>query len=188
MQTICTSFQTDNHMNTSSLNFYRPDALPDAQPTVSKHWRQRVYSYMEKNERFTRSTVYFTRSLVRTCCLISSGDRSTLYLYWGTSSLARVINVRSLECRRSSKMSVYPSLYGANVDTSLGQSDKCKVHHQLYHVLYRAAEKLSLLIQSVEKNHLTVNILLAINLPDFQNVLNTTTSSKFEYHITKDHS
>jgi len=28
MQTICTSLQTDNH-NTSSLNFYRPDALPD---------------------------------------------------------------------------------------------------------------------------------------------------------------
>jgi len=25
------------HTNTSSLNFYRPDALPDAQPTVSKH-------------------------------------------------------------------------------------------------------------------------------------------------------
>jgi len=35
MQTICTSFQTDNHTNTSSLNFYRPDALPDTQPTVS---------------------------------------------------------------------------------------------------------------------------------------------------------
>jgi len=40
MQTICTSLQTDNHTNTSSLSFYRPDALPDAQPTVSKHWRQ----------------------------------------------------------------------------------------------------------------------------------------------------
>jgi len=40
IQTICTSLQTDNHTNTSSLNFYRPDALPDAQPTVSKHWRQ----------------------------------------------------------------------------------------------------------------------------------------------------
>ena len=37
MQTICTSLQTDNHTNTSSLNFYRPDALPDAQLTVSKH-------------------------------------------------------------------------------------------------------------------------------------------------------
>ena len=31
---------TDNHNNTSSLNFYRPDALPDARPTVSEHWRQ----------------------------------------------------------------------------------------------------------------------------------------------------
>jgi len=28
MQTICTSLQTDNHTNTSSLDFYRPDALP----------------------------------------------------------------------------------------------------------------------------------------------------------------
>ena len=37
MQTFCASFQTDNHTNTSSLNFYRPDALPDAQPTVSVH-------------------------------------------------------------------------------------------------------------------------------------------------------
>ena len=36
-QQICTSLQTDNHTNTSSLNVYRPDALPDAQPTVSKH-------------------------------------------------------------------------------------------------------------------------------------------------------
>jgi len=37
MQTICTSLQRDNHTNTSSLNFYRLEALPDAQPTVSKH-------------------------------------------------------------------------------------------------------------------------------------------------------
>jgi len=30
--------QTDpNHTNTSSLNFYRPDDLPAAQPTASKH-------------------------------------------------------------------------------------------------------------------------------------------------------
>jgi len=37
METICTSLKTDNYTNTSSLNFYRPDVLPDAQPTVSKH-------------------------------------------------------------------------------------------------------------------------------------------------------
>jgi len=31
-QIICTSLQTDNHTSTSSISFYRPDALPDAQP------------------------------------------------------------------------------------------------------------------------------------------------------------
>ena len=35
MHTICTSLQTDNDTNTSSLNVCRPDALPNAQPTVS---------------------------------------------------------------------------------------------------------------------------------------------------------
>ena len=35
---VCTSLQTDNHASTSLLKyFYRPDALPAAQPTVSKH-------------------------------------------------------------------------------------------------------------------------------------------------------
>ena len=38
MQIICTSLQTDNHASTSLLHiFCRPDALPAAQPTASKH-------------------------------------------------------------------------------------------------------------------------------------------------------
>jgi len=37
MQIICTSLQTDNHASTSPLSFYRPDVLPAAQPTASKH-------------------------------------------------------------------------------------------------------------------------------------------------------
>jgi len=40
MHIICTSLQTDNHASTSPLSFYRPDALPAAQPTASKHWMQ----------------------------------------------------------------------------------------------------------------------------------------------------
>ena len=32
---ICTSLQTDNLTSTSSLNFYRPGALPDNQPCQS---------------------------------------------------------------------------------------------------------------------------------------------------------
>jgi len=35
MQTICISLQVVNHINTSSLNFYRPDTFPDAQPCQS---------------------------------------------------------------------------------------------------------------------------------------------------------
>ena len=38
---VCTSLQTDNHASTPPLSFYRPDALPAAQPTASKHWRYR---------------------------------------------------------------------------------------------------------------------------------------------------
>jgi len=35
---VCTSLQTDNHTSTLPLSFfYRPDALPAAQPTASKH-------------------------------------------------------------------------------------------------------------------------------------------------------
>jgi len=45
---VCTSLQTDNHINTSSLNFYRLDALPDAQPTNGKmhvqHNRQHIWT------------------------------------------------------------------------------------------------------------------------------------------------
>jgi len=32
---VYTSLQTDNHANTQTLSFYRPDALPAAQPTAS---------------------------------------------------------------------------------------------------------------------------------------------------------
>ena len=44
MQIICTTLQIDNHTSPVSgvphhSIFYGPDALPDAQPTVSKHWR-----------------------------------------------------------------------------------------------------------------------------------------------------
>jgi len=35
---VCTSLQTDNHASTPPLMFfYRPDALPGAQPTASKY-------------------------------------------------------------------------------------------------------------------------------------------------------
>ena len=37
---VCTSLQTDTTPAPHRSVFYRPDALPAAQPTASKHWRQ----------------------------------------------------------------------------------------------------------------------------------------------------
>ena len=34
---VCTSLHTDNHASIPPLSFYKPDALPAAQPTASKH-------------------------------------------------------------------------------------------------------------------------------------------------------
>ena len=39
---VCTLLQTDNHTSNPPLVFYRLDALPAAQPTASKHWRQSI--------------------------------------------------------------------------------------------------------------------------------------------------
>jgi len=44
---VCTLLQTDNHSSTPLLFFYRPDALPTAQPTASKHWR---HNYIHGNK------------------------------------------------------------------------------------------------------------------------------------------
>ena len=44
---VCISLQTDNHPAPYHSVFYRPDALPAAQPTASKYWRQNVSSVTE---------------------------------------------------------------------------------------------------------------------------------------------
>jgi len=45
---VCISLQTDNHASTPPLVFYRPDALPAAQPTASKHGGHFVLNKMTK--------------------------------------------------------------------------------------------------------------------------------------------
>jgi len=52
---VCISLQTDNHVNTPPLSFYRPDALPAAQPTASKHWRHSCLMLNSPNSYFVFS-------------------------------------------------------------------------------------------------------------------------------------
>ena len=42
MQAICTSLQKTTIQAPHQSDFYGPDALPDTQPTASKHWRQHM--------------------------------------------------------------------------------------------------------------------------------------------------
>ena len=44
-------------------NFYRPDALPAAQPTASKHWRQLVSSINNNNYNHRQSIILRARRL-----------------------------------------------------------------------------------------------------------------------------
>jgi len=76
MQTICTSLQTDNHTNISSLNVYRPDARSDDQPTVSKHWRQQAATVLTVK-------VYTAAATYRIRLKISAAWQIFLILYNG---------------------------------------------------------------------------------------------------------
>jgi len=67
MQIICTSLQTDNHASTSSLSFYRPDALPAAQPTASKHCTALVEQFITLLMDRLSSDVFMSLSIVLLC-------------------------------------------------------------------------------------------------------------------------
>jgi len=64
MQTICTSLQTDNHTSTSSINFYRPDTLPDAQTNSVKALKAIIHA--EKHTHTHTHTHTFNGPLFKT--------------------------------------------------------------------------------------------------------------------------
>jgi len=85
---VCTLLQTDNHHSV----FYRPDALPAIQPTVSKHRRQiskKNYSPKEKTQQkhlHTNRVFCFTQSVVTISIM---NINSNYYIYTQYHHLAR---------------------------------------------------------------------------------------------------
>ena len=91
---VCTLFQTDNRASTPPLNFYRPDALPAAQPTASEHWRPKHWRPKSTEGRSTGlpylflnpqvclpcrvTSIWYWRWLVRTAVLWTSRSRRKL--------------------------------------------------------------------------------------------------------------
>ena len=63
---VCTSLQTDNHASTPPLSFYRPDALPAAQPTASMHWKQ-LQVELFSDHKLTTAMLLWTQLVIRPC-------------------------------------------------------------------------------------------------------------------------
>ena len=81
MQTICTWLHADNYNKTPSLNvynFYKPDALPDAQPTVSKHWKTHTHTYTSATNLWSQimSLMKWTQQQKFSCCCSSYLEQS----------------------------------------------------------------------------------------------------------------
>ena len=76
---ICTSLQTENHASTPPLKFlYRLHALPAAQPTASKHWRQCIDA-KPKLKQWRQNTRFPFRAQSHTA---SHGDRNSHRWNW----------------------------------------------------------------------------------------------------------
>ena len=55
---VWTSLQKDNHDSTSPLSFYRLDALPATQPTVSKPWRHTGCMWCDRKNQKTANALW----------------------------------------------------------------------------------------------------------------------------------
>jgi len=91
MQTICTSLQIDNYTNTLPLNSYRPDALPDVQSTVAKHWRHSANCISRSNCWLTAVVVvclYSDRRFTTTTTTTTAGSMADSQCSSSSSSIS----------------------------------------------------------------------------------------------------
>ena len=90
---VCTSLQTDNQASTA-LSFYRPGALPAAQPTALKHWRQNCY--------YTIVTLIL-RQLTAICYYVQEVANHVRCFHWWRLSLSvkQLDNNRHSSCLRN---------------------------------------------------------------------------------------
>ena len=89
---VCTSLQTDNHASTprsQPLSFYWPDALPAAQPTASKHWKQVRLTCIHSNNLHLTPTPDRRPYNGRGCGLLLVSVRPYSVRVWCASVLAR---------------------------------------------------------------------------------------------------
>ena len=103
MQTICTSLQTDNHIKNLITQFYRQDALPDAQAWKMENRRQ----FQSSQQRPLRNQVGNRQAscLAHPCCCVnarnSCGKQCSTY-HWKPLHLRLRLRVLRLSSERFS--------------------------------------------------------------------------------------
>ena len=80
---VCTSLQTGNHASTPPLSSYRPDALPAAQPTASKHWRHVQYN----RSKIASTRCWATQKLTQSCNWRADHFQNLSTLLWSIACL-----------------------------------------------------------------------------------------------------
>jgi len=96
MQIMYTSLQADSHASTSSLNFYRPDALPDDQPIVSKHWRQKhtcSTSYIYTNWEITNEVQQEKDCILQFLQMVPTREGNITKQWWSKASHHRQYSI-----------------------------------------------------------------------------------------------
>ena len=96
IQLICTSLQTDNHTDTSSLKFDRTDAVPDTQPTVSKHWRHTVVIWYNYEMTHSHSDFDASPQLCQPDYRYMLQCRCWFLIHWGKSNAVQIFTITSL--------------------------------------------------------------------------------------------
>ena len=77
---VCTLLQTDNHASNHHSVFYRPDALPAAQPRASKQWILRCISVNDSKK--NSLVCYFCCPLTLTYTRLTTSYSGKMYLYF----------------------------------------------------------------------------------------------------------
>ena len=118
IQTVCTSLQTDNHTNTSSLNFYRPDALPpDTQPIASNHSVQQVHN---KPNAYDKSTASCTTNRTNPTSAQTPLVRFVADLLY--SSLQRWLSTDKVKCTTNVEQNKFTTTFTASYRPGGGET------------------------------------------------------------------
>ena len=117
MQIIYTSRKMDSHASTSPLSFYRPDALPAAQPTALKHWRElHLHANSVMNE--TNNNTHLMASFCHKTCVSRHQNNTPFYNFDKTEDNGVACIIEIGEAIKNPAYRIFQTEYSGCLDIS----------------------------------------------------------------------